>query len=296
MKKICIIKIGATGDVVRTTPILHLYKKAEIFWITADKNKEILPSFLKNLKIFSIENINLDFFSKIEFDLIISLDDDYKTAELASNLKSKKICGIYLKNEKILYTKDSNEWFDMGLSSRLGKKKADQLKWKNKKSYQEILFNILGYKFSGEKYILPKIIENKNKDKNIIGIENRAGNRCPTKLWNKYNELKELLIAKGFQVIYFKDRNTMKEYIKDISQASYLVCGDTLGMHIALGLGIPTTAIFTCTSPQEIYDYGILKKIVSKNLNKAFYKTKYIFEAVDTISLKEVVSSLDLKD
>jgi heptosyltransferase-2 len=290
MKKVCIIKIGATGDVVRTTTLLHLYKQDEIFWITAEKNKEILPDQLKNLKIFSIENIDFNHFSDIEFDLIISLDDDHKCAELASRLNTKKLFGIYLENGKIVYTKDSEEWFDMGLSSRFGKEKADKLKWDNKKSYQEILFGMLGFDFNDKQYILPNIKNNFKENKKVIGIENRAGNRWPTKLWDKYTELGKFLSYKGFEVFFFDERNTIREYIEDISRVSYMICGDTLAMHIAIGLNIPTIAIFTCTSPQEIYDYGILEKVVSKNLKKAFYKTEYTKEAVRAISLEEVLT------
>ncbi len=293
MKRICIIKIGATGDVVRTTPILHLYKnkKIEIYWITAKKNKEILPGQLRNLKIFSIEDIDLNYFLKVKFNLVISLDDDYKCAELATKLKSEKLVGIFLDKDKIVYTIDSNEWFDMGLSSRFGKEKADKLKWKNKKSYQEILFNILGYKFKGEKYLLPKIRKKKNINKKIIGIENRAGIRWPTKVWTRYKELEFFLKYKGYKVIYFKDRNTMKKYIEDISKVSFLFCGDTLAMHIGLGLNIPTVSIFTCTSPQEIYGYNILEKVISKKLKKAFYKTSFVKEAVDSILLEDVIKT-----
>ena len=46
-------------------------------------------------------------------------------------------------------------------------------------------------------------------------------------------------------------------------------------MHFALGTGTPCVSIFTCTSPWEIYDYGIQKKIVSPLLEEFFYKRGY---------------------
>ena len=44
-KNIVIIKIGATGDVVRTTVLLHLYKNDNITWITAKHTLSICPRF-----------------------------------------------------------------------------------------------------------------------------------------------------------------------------------------------------------------------------------------------------------
>ena len=45
-------------------------------------------------------------------------------------------------------------------------------------------------------------------------------------------------------------------------------------MHFALGTGTPCVTLFTCTSPWEIYDYGIQKKIVSPLLERVFLQTR----------------------
>jgi hypothetical protein len=62
------------------------------------------------------------------------------------------LIGVYFdfKENKISYTKESKEWYDMSLISKYGKEKEDLLKWKNRKSYQEILFEMLGEEFKGE--------------------------------------------------------------------------------------------------------------------------------------------------
>ena len=43
-------------------------------------------------------------------------------------------------------------------------------------------------------------------------------------------------------------------------------------MHFALGSGIPCVSILTCTSPWEIYEYGLQQKIVSPLLAEYFYQ------------------------
>ena len=64
-------------------------------------------------------------------------------------------------------------------------------------------------------------------------------------------------------------------------------------MHIALALKIPIVTLFTCTSAVEIYGYNNMEKIVSAELKKAFYKTEYIPEAVNCISLNDVLKAIN---
>ena len=149
MNKILIIKLGAFGDVIRTTPILHALK-GDIYWVT---EKNAMPLLPKN-KITEIFDIEDDFPENMDFDLVLSLDDEQKTAELASSVRHKQLVGSYIKNSKITYTELSACWFDMGLISRYGKKKADELKLNNTKTYQKYLFEMAGFDFKGEEYLI----------------------------------------------------------------------------------------------------------------------------------------------
>jgi ADP-heptose:LPS heptosyltransferase len=63
-------------------------------------------------------------------------------------------------------------------------------------------------------------------------------------------------------------------------------------MHLALGTGTPCVTLFTCTSPWEIYDYGILNKVVSPCLEEFFYKRGYDQRATSAISVAEVRSAV----
>ena len=66
--------------------------------------------------------------------------------------------------------------------------------------------------------------------------------------------------------------------------------GDSLPMHFALGTATPCVSLFTCTSPWEIYDYGVQKKIVSSLLEEFFYKRGYDERATTAITVDEVES------
>jgi len=72
MKKILICKIGALGDVVRTTPILRVLN-GEIFWLTSKGGKEILPK-IKKLKIFTLNEFKK--IKNLSFDLILNLEEN----------------------------------------------------------------------------------------------------------------------------------------------------------------------------------------------------------------------------
>ena len=62
----------------------------------------------------------------------------------------------------------------------------------------------------------------------------------------------------------------------------------SLPMHFALGTNTRCVSLFTCTSPWEIYDYGLQTKIVSPLLGDFFYQRGFNSRATTAISLGEV--------
>jgi heptosyltransferase II len=286
MKKILIVKIGALGDVVRTTPILRVLK-GNIFWITSKEAFEILPK-IKSLKILNPEKI--DTLRNLDFDLILNLEEDENLAKNLSELKTKKLIGVYFdfKKNKLSYTKESRKWYDMSLISKYGKEKADLLKWKNRKSYQEILFGMIGKKFKGEEYWLNYRIRPSKTKEIIVAIEKRAGKVWPMKVWPYYDELKKKIEKAGYKVFYLKQRRSLIDYMKDIDKANILICGDTLAMHLGLYLRKRIIALFLCTSPWEIYDYNIMKKIINPHLKESFYRRDYDEKLVRGINVEKV--------
>lgn len=289
-----IIKLGAMGDVVRTTPLLRILGQ-DIYWVTKKESMPLLPDNSRFIKgIIDIDKAE-ESLSKINFNLVLSLDDDFRGARLAAILNKNKIIGSFLDSEgKLKYTDSAVEWFDMGLISNLGKEKADELKKNNTRTYQEIIFQMMGREFKDEEYILNFKKQNnyEKRRKILVGIEGRADKRWPTKNWNGYEQLGELLARDGFDVEFFRQRDTIRQYINDISECELVITGDTLALHIALALRIKVVAIFTCTSPTEIHDYGRMVKIVSPLWKEAFYSREYIREAVDAVSLDSVYKAV----
>ena len=285
--KILIIKLGATGDVVRTTTLLNVLN-GEIHWLTSDNTLILLDSIKQITKC--IPWSKADVLRNEDYDFVINLEDSLDIAQLLREIKYKELFGAYLnRSNKLTYTESSKEWFDIGISSNFGKKKADELKFKNRKTYQEMIFKGLGHTFNGEKYFLPT-----PKETHLIGdiaIAPESGSVWPMKNWAYFEELKQKLENDGYIVNYLPIRKTLPEHIGDIQNHRYMISGDTLPMHIALGSGIKCLTIFTCTSPWEIYDYGVQKKMISPYLEKYFYKKFFDARATTSISLEEIYNA-----
>ena len=109
------------------------------------------------------------------------------------------------------------------------------------------------------------------------------------KKWAFYDQLKLKLEQKtGYKVNLLPKRSTVLEHIADVQNHKCLVSGDSLPMHIALGSGTRCVTIFQCTSPWEIHDYQLQRKVVSPLLGKYFYKRHFDVEATTCIALDEV--------
>jgi hypothetical protein len=192
-------------------------------------------------------------------------------------------------SDALTYTEDSRRWFDMSLISAYGKQKADALKLQNRQTYQELVFQGLGLHFAGEKYVLPEpLYTNLSGD---IAIAPVAGAVWPMKNWAFYEELKKELEAEGLTVNILPKRSSLLEHLNDVRNHRCLVGGDSLPMHFALGTNTRCVSLFTCTSPWEIYDYGLQTKIVSPLLENFFYQRGLNSRATTAITLSEVLDA-----
>ncbi len=285
--KVLILKLNATGDVVRTSSLLRRLT-GEITWITDRKNQMLLEG-TDHLRCFNWEGRELA--ADRSYDLVINLEDDEESARFASGLGASQIFGAYWSDAgELSYTRDSQRWFDMSLISEYGRTKADQLKLQNRHTYQHLIFEGLGFKFRGEKYVLPRA-GNSNL-RGDVAIAPEAGPVWPMKNWAYYEQLRVELEDRGLIVNVLPRRDTLLEHLGDVQNHRCLVSGDSLPMHLALGLDIPCVTLFTCTSPWEIHDYGIQTKLISPLLGEFFYQRGFDERATTAIPLEMVLSSV----
>jgi len=286
-----IIKLGATGDVVRTTPLLNQLS-GEVTWVTAIKNIPIVEGVRDNVRGLPWED-RRQALDRL-YELAINLEDAAETARFLKEVQHDELFGAYIGSDnRLKYTDSSKRWFDLSIVSAYGKEKADKLKFRNRLSYQELIFNGLGLQFAGEKYVLPRPIQTELSGNVAIAAE--AGLVWPMKKWAYYDQLRDQLLDQGLVVNVLPKRSSLLEHLSDVVNHRCLVGGDSLPMHFALGAEIPCVTLFTCTSPWEIYDYGVQTKIVSPLLEEFFYKRGYDERATTAISVAEVFDAVMAK-
>ncbi len=295
--RILIVKLGAMGDVLRTTPLLEALKRrhtgCRISWVVDEESQELLEN---NPSIDRILPYGPEALSRLlveEFDLIINLDSLPKSACLSSLARGKKKLGFGLdkKGSVFPFNEEAEEWFRMGID--------DELKRKNRKTYQEIIFEIMGLKFKKEELIVNLREEEKDfagqfskrydlKGKKIIGLATGAGGRWELKKWTIEGYLKlidridsgikdtkillfgekgeiernrEIIKRSKAPLINTGHENTLREFLSLLSLCHLVVTGDTLAMHAAVALKRKVVALFGPTSSSEVELYGRGEKI-----------------------------------
>ncbi|MBL7197178.1 MAG: glycosyltransferase family 9 protein [Candidatus Omnitrophica bacterium] len=245
-KKICIIKLDGMGDVLRTTPILWCFQGDDVTWITERTSLSLLNNnpFIKTIIPIS-EALDIKDFV---FDELYNFDEDKKACFLAMNIRAKEKKGYGLKDSSY-FPFDSDSRYAYELS------KNDELKFKlNKKTYQQIIFEMAGFQWNGEDYILG--YKPKSKIQYTVGINYLVGDKFPNKVWPHGKELVDMLDSVSLQ----RQFESVEEYIEWINSCRIFVTGDSLGMHIALALRKKVIILMGSTSLVEIetYNQGII--------------------------------------
>jgi len=314
-KKLLIIKLGSIGDVIRTTPLLHRMKKeypdAQIFWLTYFP--EVVPSLVDQVLNFELRNIV--YLQSVKFDLLINLDKAYEACALASQIEADDKRGFILKEGRIVPINDDalHKWLT-GLS--------DELNRANTKSYLEEIFEICGYKFNKERYILEldKTYEwDINEPRPLVGLNTGCGERWKTRLWptKKWIELAKKLKASGYGVILLggKAEDERNKLIKKESEALYLgyfplqqffsllnqcdliVTSVSMALHVAIGLNKKVVLFNNIFNRNEFEMYG-LGEIIEPDVDcLGCFKNKFdskceVRDCMDIISIDMVENAI----
>ena len=261
-KRILIIKLGALGDVIRTTPLLERYRKeyphCHITWIT--NYPEILPKdALDCIRTFTFSDVFI--VTKQHFDIAVNLCKDEEAAMLLAECNAKHKFGfIWSEGHLSIANPESEHKLLTGLFDSYSKA--------NTKSYVEEIFEICGFDYQQEPYSLNvdskqmdhwSYLKESAQNKPIIGLNTGAGSRWPTRLWPEEN-WKQLIVALqnvGYAPLLLggndeHERNTLlkqetgamyegvfplETFIAISAQCDVIVTAVSMTMHIALGLG-----------------------------------------------------------
>jgi heptosyltransferase-2 len=295
MSRVLIIKTGAAGDVLRTTPLLRALKGEWVTWLVSEANLELLPYHGISLRLTDPNDLK-----GREFDYVFSLEDDYDLLEpLGHPAKSaikwtKGWFGYYVGRDRHLHSQGLRDWYEMGLSSPLGLKEANRLKIASRKSYQQHIFEGLNIPWNGEEYVMPthRMISNPPISGDIAFAVD-CGPRWPSRRWAFYDQAIEHFRQRGYTCNVLPRRQHILQHIADIKAHRVLVSGVSLPMHIGIGLGMQTVAFFTCINPDEIEGYGRLHKVISPKWRDYFMTRDVVPECMSAIPLDEGIAAID---
>jgi len=317
-KKILIIKLGAIGDVLRTTPILKSLKEKygnniHVTWLVHEESKDMLKS---NKLIDRILVYNLDNILRLEnekFDILLSLEVDVPGTAIATIIKADKKYGYFL-------DRDGNpNYFNEKAKFYLERVFSNYINKNNRKNQLEMLHEIIELPYKQQDYILnlsgsELIYGNKFRKNKLIGINIGSGLRWRNKTIHKetlidlirllkkeYNVLllggnqeKYLLeeLRNKLRVNINNSENTLREFASVMNACDYIITGDTLALHLALALKKKTIALFFCTPDWEIENFSYLKKVTSPLMLNNFFSDEYSEELVKSISPDEIIKKI----
>lgn len=294
-RRVLIIKLDALGDVLRTTCILPAVKRklpdAHVTWLT---KANALPLFENNpfvdrvLDVHSTEAITM--LSVEQFDIVLQPDAAKFSASLASMVQAEHKFGYSLRPNGLLEAKNAvaDSWLEHGA--------FDTLKKANTRTYQRWIYDILElpdpiesiqlHLSSKEVSYAQQFVRENGLEtfSQIVGLNTGAGGRWKYKKWTEagYAALVESLVQQKIGVVLYGGpeehernkalarlpgvidtgtNNTLREFFAKLSVCDVVVTGDTMALHAATALEIPTVALFGPTSIHEIETYGIISKL-----------------------------------
>jgi len=311
-KRILVVKLGAMGDVVRSTSISERLRKTypdcEITWLT--NYPDVVPKAADVALVFNERSVAALMADK--FDVLYNFDKDREACAVASLVKAGLKKGFVLEDGKCAPAdKDAVHKFVTGV--------FDDESRANKKSYQEEMFEIAGEKYAGERYaieheefegILPKGC--------IIGLNTGGADRWTARLWpdEMWEKLAVLLKEKGYAPMFVggaaeHEKNValskktgafypghfqFKKFAGIVRKCDAVVSCVTLGFHVAVAMERKVVLLNNIFNKHEFDLYGSGKIIEPPKECRCFYRSKCIYGGsgcLDNIKPEDVAKALE---
>lgn len=255
--------IVSLGDIIRTTPILHIYKNDEVTWVTDKKAFPLLEGNEYISRILPLDFTNAMNLLDEDFDRIINLEKNSDICKFANQINAWSKHGFrYDKKSKKAEAYD-RAFEVLTVSSDINVKR------KNKRTFQDLLFEMVGEKWEGEEPILG--YQPKNKAKYDVGFNMKVGKKWPIKAWpeENWNTLEKKLESEGLTVtrqdkIYEEVKDDINKYIDWLNSCRTIVSNDSLGLHLGIALKKNVLGLFGPTPNAEIYFYGRGKALLAE--------------------------------
>lgn len=331
-KKILIINLDAMGDVLMTTAqlpsIKRKYPESTIYWITL---KNAAPLLLNNPLIDHVYNFDassLLILQQMKFDFVMNVDKSQQSCALLNSINAQQKRGFGLnENGKIIPVNEgANYNYKLGMD--------DHFKFKiNQRTGQDYLAETFELDFKRDEYILELTQDEKDfiekykkkvgirkKDK-LIGFNTGCSELYPNKKMTveQHIYLIRKLLKKKYKIILLggpEDTTRNKEIYSHFngkiinsptteglrrgicyeSIPDIIVTGDSLGMHIAIGLKKYVIVWFgvSCWTEIDLYERGV--KLFQEDLfcSPCWKKQcPYNLECIKMIDLDRIILEID---
>ncbi len=300
-RRILVIKLAAIGDVLRTTPLLHGLKRAwperHVTWLTEPNAVPLLEGIPEIDRLLPWSQERASQLEAESFDELYCFDKEPRATSLAMKIRAGRKAGFGLSEygNVMPLNKESEYTFELGIN--------DPLKFRhNQKTYPELIFECAELPYPGtQEYVLPDLTSEVEAAAGRlrllgvdpadlkIGLNTGAGDIFATKKWTEegYVQLANRLVermgakvlllggpaeaarnmaiaaAASHALVQTGADNPLREFAGIVGNCSLMVTGDTLAMHIAIGLRVPVLVVMGPTCHREIELYGRGAMIVS---------------------------------
>ncbi|MBN8704311.1 MAG: glycosyltransferase family 9 protein [Bacteroidetes bacterium] len=280
-KRILIIKLGAIGDVIRTSPLVQKYRQVypgcHISWITL--SPEVVPSKTVD-KIYKFEFKSVYALTHQKFDIAINLDKDVEACSLLEDVYAIEKYGFTMQDGHVTVANHLAEHkFITGMFDNISKT--------NTMNYMEEIFEICGFTFNKEPYVLelnPAYdgiwgdLKSRASGKKIIGLNTGCGERWLTRLWPEaywIELIKNIQAAGHFPLLlggpaedaqnkkyaeatgaFYPGTFPLQQFFSLTNQCDVILTAVSMMMHIAIGLNIPQVLFVNIFNVHEFELYG----------------------------------------
>ncbi|MCX6358165.1 MAG: glycosyltransferase family 9 protein, partial [Candidatus Aureabacteria bacterium] len=276
------------------SPLREKFPRAHVTWITMTAALPLLENIPHIDHVVAYGPDALAMLAVQRFDIVFCLDASQRSATLGSMAKARERVGFGIdRTGRVFpYNAEGNEWFMMGLFDDI--KKKNTRTYQDMATgicglsglRQEICARLtdeeqaFAARFAAGAGL--RLAGKGSRARKVIGVNTGSGSRWPMKQWpvaRTVEFIRALLRRKNLRVLLFggeeeRERNrqimeaagagvidtgcqnSLREFMALVSLCDILVTSDTLGLHVALGLGKKVVALFGPTSATEIDVYG----------------------------------------
>jgi heptosyltransferase-2 len=267
LKRILIIKSGysetldpddsgvvSLGDILRTTVILHLFPSDQyhVTWLVDKKGVPLLKGNTHIHRLLTVTPFTPHLLLSEWFDIVINFEKEPGICAVSDRIPAWRRYGFRLdpQSHSAVAYDHSDEALTFTTDSTAKRTKS--------KSWSDILYEMLGHKYTGQPYLLG--YHPQSKIRYDVGLNHLTGKKFPLKRWPdaQWKTLHDKLSSK-YSVCWQQGDNDIDDYIEWIASCRVLVTNDSLGLHIALALGKPVVTLFGPTIATEVEGENLIK-------------------------------------